>query len=102
MYKLVLFNEIKAAFDLLSSGVAGPLALIVRLSSGSLVEIDLGLNDEGGKITDAVRNLLPSSSSALILRNRDLHTLDEHLGHWEYVVHSLWGQSGIDQETEGR
>lgn len=89
MYRLIVFTEVKAASEFLRSGVGRPLALIVRLASGRFVEIDLGLHDEGGAITPAVRNLLPLSSSALILRDQDLRALDERLGRWEHVVHSL-------------
>ncbi len=89
MYKLIVFTEVMAALESFQSGVARPLALIMRLGSGRLVEIDFGLNDEGGAITPAVRSLLPPSSSALILREHDLRTLDDRLGRWEHVVHSL-------------
>ena len=89
MYTLIVFTEVTAALETLQSGVARPLALIVRLGTGRLVEIDFGLLDEGGAITAEVRSLLPPSSSALIFRDHDLRTLDEGLGHWEHVVHSL-------------
>lgn len=98
MYVLVVFAEAGAAWDFLQSGAARPLALIVRLGSGRLVEIDLGLSDEGIQMTAAARNLLPPSSSALILRDQDVQGLDEYLGRWEHVVHAFGSHGGIDKE----
>jgi hypothetical protein len=89
MYKLIVFRGVKAGSDFLRSGVARPLALIVRLGSGKLVEIDLGLKEEAGAITPAVQRLIPPSSSAVILTAADLEALDERLGPWEHVVHSF-------------
>ena len=89
MYKLIVFRGVKAGSDFLLSGMARPLALIVRLGSGRLVEIDLGLKEGASAIMPAVHNLIPPSSSAVILMTTDLEALDERLGPWEHVVHPL-------------
>jgi hypothetical protein len=89
MYKLIVFRGVKAGSDFLLSGLARPLALIVRLGSGKLVEIDLGLKELQSASTPAFHNLIPPSSSAVILMATDLEALDERLRPWEHVVHPL-------------
>ena len=89
MYRIIIFNEVKAAQAFLRTGGIQALALMVRLRSGRLVEIDFGLAEEGGEITSAARSLMPASSSAVVVRDRDLQAVDERLERWEHAVYSL-------------
>jgi hypothetical protein len=96
--RLVVFTDVAAAPALVGSGVTRPLALLVRLAAGRLIEIDLGQNDEGVGMTEGDRSLLPASSSALILTDAAWQELDELLQRWDHEVHPLSNQNQIDQE----
>lgn len=92
-YKLVVFDSVGAAAAWVGAGVTRPLALLVRLGTGRLIEIDLGLNDEGIEISEGDRARLPIPGSALIVTDAALGELQETLRGWDPTVHTLGSQN---------